>query len=59
MAWLGTGVTALDPDAEPLLRLAYSHLRRLERAAVRAYVEEKVEERQPGLASAARPGQGA
>jgi hypothetical protein len=55
VAGLSTGVTSLDPEAEPLLRLAYSHLRaqhieppspgrlrRLVGAAVRAYEERLV-----------------
>ncbi len=51
VAWLSTCVTSLDPEAEPLLRLAYSHLhaqqiepptpRRLRRL-VRAYEERLV-----------------
>jgi len=55
VAWLSTCVTSLDPEAEPLLRLAYSHLRaqqiepptpgrlrRLVRVALRAYEERLV-----------------
>jgi len=55
VAWLSTCVTSLDPEAEPLLRVAYSHLRaqhveppaqgrlrRLVRAALRAYEERLV-----------------
>jgi len=55
VAWLSTCVTSLDPEAEPLLRLAYGHLRaqlieppppgrlrRLVRAALRTYEERLV-----------------
>ncbi len=55
VAWLSTCVTALDPEAEPLLRLAYGHLRaqqieppsprrlrRLVRAALHTYEERLV-----------------
>jgi hypothetical protein len=55
VAWLSTCVTALDPEADPLVRMAYSHLRaqrieppppgrlrRLIRAALHAYGERLV-----------------
>lgn len=55
VAWLSTCVTSFDPDAEPLIRVAYSHLRaqqveppppgrlrRLVRAALRMYEDRLV-----------------